>query len=298
MAKSDIITSTIHAKDIDISVITSVHNEDFFSLTDIARYKNPEFPADVIKNWLRVRSTIEYLGLWEQLHNPNFKLVEFDQFKNEAGSNSFVLSPQKWVTSTNAIGIVSKSGRYNGGTFAHKDIAFEFASWVSPEFKLYVIQDYQRLKSEDSHRLALDWNVKRLLSKANYKIHTDAIKKNLIPPNLHKQKQPYIYASEADILNLALFGKTASEWRKENPDKKGENIRDCASIEQLLVLANLENINALLIESGISKEERLLKLNAIAINQMTALSENKSVTRLSDLHNQPQALLENHNKNE
>lgn len=298
MAKSDIIISTIHAKDIDISVITSANTEDYFSLTDIARYKNPEFPADVVKNWLRVRSTIEYLGLWEQLHNPNFKLVEFDQFKNEAGSNAFVLSPQKWITSTNAIGIVSKSGRYNGGTFAHKDIAFEFASWVSPEFKLYVIQDYQRLKSDEGHRLALDWNVKRLLSKANYKIHTDAIKKNLIPPNLQKQKQSYIYASEADILNLALFGKTAAEWRKENPDKKGENIRDGASIEQLLVLANLESINALLIESGVAKEERLLKLNAIAINQMTALSENKSVSRLNDLHNQPQTLLENHNQNE
>ena len=286
------VKSTIHAKDVDISVITYINNEDYISLTDIARYKNPEFPADVVKNWLRVRSTIEFLGLWEQLHNPDFKLVEFDQFKNEAGSNSFVLSPQKWISSTNAIGITSKSGRYNGGTYAHKDIAFEFASWVSPEFKLYVIQDYQRLKSDESHRLALDWNVKRLISKANYKIHTDAIKKNLIPPDISSKKQGYIYASEADILNLALFGKTAAEWRKENPDKKSENIRDYATIEQLLVLANLENTNALLIEQGVSKEKRLQQLNAIAINQMITLSGNRSVAQLNDLHNQPKLLEE------
>lgn len=292
MPKKTVVNSTIHAKDVEISVITSVDNEDYISLTDIARYRNPEFPADVVKNWLRVRSTIEYLGLWEQLHNPKFKLVEFDQFKNEAGANSFVLSPQKWIKSTNAIGMVSKSGRYNGGTFAHKDIAFEFASWVSPEFKLYVIQDYQRLKADESHRLALDWNVKRLLSKANYKIHTDAIKENLIPPEITKKQQGIIYASEADLLNVALFGKTAAQWRAENPDKKGENIRDNATIEQLLVLANLETLNAVMIEDGLSQGERLKKLNEKAISQLTTLADNKSVRELENLHNQPNLLPE------
>lgn len=292
MSKNTKIKSTIHAKDIDISVVTSLNNEDYISLTDIAKYRDEENPRYIIQNWMRTRSSVEFLGLWEELNNPNFNRVEFDAFKNEAGANSFVLTPQKWIDKTNAIGIISKSGRYNGGTYAHKDIAFEFASWVSPEFKLYVIQDYQRLKSEESHRYALDWNVKRLLSKANYKIHTDAIKQNLIPPNVTKAQQGYIYASEADILNVALFGKTAAEWRNENPDKKGENIRDYATIEQLLVLANLENTNALLIEQGISQGERLKQLNAIAIQQLTTLSDNKSVKDLNNLHNQPKMLLD------
>ena len=293
MPNNSDVKSKIHAKDIEISVISSAKKDDYISLTDIARYKNPEFPADVVKNWLRVRSTIEYLGLWEQLHNPGFKLVEFDQFKNKAGENSFVLSPQKWVSSTNAIGIISKSGRYNGGTYAHRDIAFEFASWISPEFKLYVIQDYQRLKSDESHRYALDWNVKRLLSKANYRIHTDAIKQNLIPPEVTGRQQSFIYANEADLLNIALFGKTATEWRNENPDKKGENIRDYATIEQLLVLANLENTNALLIEQGLPPELRLKKLNEIAIQQLTTLTKNKSVEKLKALDGKPQLPDEN-----
>ena len=291
MGKESNIKSTIHAKDVDISVITFVDNEDYISLTDISKYRNNEFPSYVIQNWLRNKSTIEYLGLWEQLHNPDFNYLEFEAIKNEAGTNSFVLTPKKWIEATNAIGIKSKQGRY-ANTYAHKDIAFEFASWVSPEFKLYVIQDYQRLKADESHKHALDWNVKRLISKANYKIHTNAIKENLIPPNISGKKQGYIYASEADILNLALFGKTAAEWREENPDIKGENIRDYATIEQLLVLANLENTNALFIEQGLSKEERLQRLNAIAINQMTTLSGNKSVAELNNLHNQPKALLE------
>ena len=289
MAKGENFKSTIHAKDVEISIVTSINNDDYISLTDIARYKNPEFPADVIKNWLRVRSTIEFLGLWEQLHNPNFKLVEFDQFKIESGSNSFVLSPQKWIKTTNAIGIVSKSGRY-GGTYADKDIAFEFASWVSPEFKLYIIQDYQRLKSEKSHQDALDWNVKRLLSKANYRIHTDAIKQNLIPPDVSKINQSRIYANEADLLNVALFGKTASEWRNENPDKKNENIRDYATIEQLLVLSNLESMNALLIEKGVSQDERLKQLNSTAIQQLKSLTNNKSVHELDKLNNETKFL--------
>ena len=289
MAKGENFKSTIHAKDVEISIVTSINNEDYISLTDIAKYKNPEFPADVIKNWLRVRSTIEFLGLWEQLYNQNFKLVEFDQFKIESGSNSFVLSPQKWIKTTNAIGIVSKSGRY-GGTYAYKDIAFEFASWVSPEFKLYIIQDYQRLKSEKSHQDTLDWNVKRLLSKANYRIHTDAIKQNLIPPDVSKINQSRIYANEADLLNVALFGKTASEWRNENPDKKNENIRDYATIEQLLVLSNLESLNALLIEKGVLQGERLKQLNSTAIQQLKSLTNNKSVHKLDKLNNETKSL--------
>ena len=225
------------------------------------------------------------MGLWEQLNNPNFNMVDFDQFKNDAGSNAFVMSPQKWIKSTNAIGIISKSGRYGGGTFAHKDIAFEFASWLSPEFKLYIIKDYQRLKEDEGHRLALDWNVKRILASANYRIHTDAIKENLIPPELPKQQQGFVYADEADVLNVALFGKTARQWKQENPDAKG-NMRDYATIEQLLVLSNMENINALLIEQNMSQQERLEKLHATAIQQMKTISGSKSARELNYMHNQ------------
>lgn len=278
----DLIKSTIQANGTSITVLTTLDNEDYISLTDIAKYKNPEFPADVVKNWMRVRSTIEFLGLWEQMHNENFKLVEFDQFKIAAGSNSFVLSPQKWINTTNAIGIVSKSGRYGGGTFAHKDIAFEFASWLSPEFKLYVIQDYQRLKSDESHRLSYDWSVKRILSKANYRIHTDAIKRSLIPPQLSRQQQGFIYAEEADVLNVALFGKTAKQWREENPTLKG-NIRDYANIEQLLVLTNLENINAVYIDQGKPQSERLALLNQLAIYQLSTLTSSNGAKRLKKM---------------
>lgn len=278
IANNDI-KSVIHAKDTDIAVISAVGQEDYISLTDIARYRSDE-PKDVIKNWLRSKSTIEYLGLWEQLNNPNFKGVEFDSFRNEAGANAFTLSPQKWISATNAIGIISKSGRY-GGTFAHKDIAFEFASWVSPEFKLYIIKDYQRLKSDEAYKQALDWNVKRLISKANYKIHTDAIKQNLIPPDISAKRQGFVYASEADVLNVAIFGMTAAEWRKANPELTG-NMRDHATIEQLLVLSNLESINAMLIETGISREERAIQLNKIAISQMKALSDNASVKQIKE----------------
>lgn len=279
-----LVKSKLVAKETEISLFTTPENEDYISLTDIAKQKNQEFPADVIKNWLRIRSTIEFLGLWEQLHNPNFKLVDFDQFRNAAGSNAFVLSPQKWIITTNAIGIVSSSGRY-GGTFAHKDIAFEFASWISPEFKLYIIQDYQRLKSDESYQLAYDWSVKRILSKANYRIHTDAIKENLIPPNITKKQEGFIYADEADLLNVALFGKTASQWRKENPGVRG-NIRDMATIEQLLVLTNMENANALFIKQGKSQRERLVLLNAIARQQISTLTGTKSVDELNKLNNQ------------
>ncbi len=252
---------------------------DFISLTDIAKLKNKEAPADVVKNWMRTFSTIEFLGLWEKINNLNFKLVEFDQFKNEAGSNSFVLSPQKWVETTDAIGIISKSGRYGGGTFAHKDIAFEFASWISAEFKLFLIKEFQRLKEEENQRLALGWDIKRTLAKINYKIHTDAIKAHLIPLQLNKQAANIVYATEADVLNMALFGKTAKEWRDKNSDNEG-NIRDYADVTQLVVLANLEGINAELIRRGLPQNERLLLLNEIAILQMRSLIGNASMKKL------------------
>jgi len=252
--------------------ISNKNQEDFISITDIAKYKSPDAPADVVKNWLRSRNTIELLGLWEKLNNPDFKLVEFDQFRNEAGFNHFVLSPKKWIAVTNAIGIQSKSGRY-GGTFAHKDIAFEFASWVSVEFKLYLIKEFQRLKEDESN--SLDWDVKRMLTKINYRIHTDAIKENLIPHELNKKQIQFVYASEADVLNMALFGTTAKQWRNSNTDKKG-NIRDYANVAQLVCLANLENINALLIKENIVQTDRLIKLNQIAIEQMKLLATNTS----------------------
>ena len=280
------VESVIHADGVDIAVVTTVgKEEDYISLTDMARHKNPIAPKDVVKNWLRLRSTIDFLGLWEELNNPNFKGVEFDSFKSHAGENACTLSPQQWVKATNAIGIVSKSGRYGGGTYAHKDIAFEFASWLSPEFKLYIIKDYQRLKEDEGHRLALDWNVKRILAKANYRIHTDAIKMNLIPPELPRVQQGYVYADEADVLNVALFGKTAKQWKQENPGTKG-NMRDFASIEQLLVLANLENINALLIEQGIPQQERLEKLHATALYQIETITDSKSARMLNTMHDQ------------
>ena len=227
---------------------------------------------------MRNRSTIEFLGLWEQLNNPDFKLVEFDQFKNEAGANSFVLSPQKWIETTHAAGLISKSGR-SGGTYAHKDIAFEFASWVSAEFKLYIIKDYQRLKTDENGRLSLKWNVNRVISKINYKIHTDAIKENLIPHSVTPKQQAFTYANEADMLNVALFGKTAREWKDENPDLKG-NMRDEATIQQLIVLSNLESMNAELIKQGIPQDQRLLMLNKMAIEQMTSILGSSSIKSL------------------
>jgi hypothetical protein len=220
---------------------------------------------------MRGKDTIEFLGLWEQLHNPDFKPIEFDRFRKEAGYNAFTLSPQKWIENTNAIGIVSKSGRY-GGTFAHSDIAFEFASWISAEFKLYIIKDYKRLKNDESSKLSLGWNLNREISKLNYRIHTDAIKENLIPPELTPYQISITYASEADVLNVALFGITAKQWRDKNPDKSG-NIRDYASLNQLLVLANMESYNAILIEQGKPQPERLQLLNKLAIRQLEKIEE-------------------------
>jgi hypothetical protein len=269
MAKK-LIQETIYAKGLEISIYTEDFQNEFISLTDIARYKSDE-PKDVIKNWMRSKDTIEFLGLWEQLHNDLFKGVEFDSFRNQAGSNAFTLSPQKWIESTNAIGIVSKSGR-NGGTFAHSDIAFEFASWISAEFKLYIIKDYKRLKIDESSRLSLGWNLNREISKLNYRIHTDAIKENLVPLQLTPYQISMTYASEADVLNVALFGMTAKQWRDENTQKNG-NIRDYAKLNQLLVLANMESYNAILIEQGRPQPERLQLLNRLAIRQLEKIQE-------------------------
>jgi len=242
---------------------------DYISLTDIARYKETEHTDTVIQNWLRNRNTVELLGFWEILNNPNFNPLEFEGFRRQTGLNSFVLTPKRWIEATNAIGIVSKAGRY-GGTFAHRDIAMEFASWISIEFKLYVIKEFQRLKEEENSRLKLEWNLQRTLAKVNYHIHTDAIKENLIPKEVTKKQMQLIYADEADLLNIALFGITAKEWREVHPNKEG-NIRDEATLEQLVVLSNLESINALLIRQGLSQVERLVELNKTAIAQMKTL---------------------------
>ena len=270
---------TINVKGKEI-VIFSQNAEEYISLTDIARYKNPNEPKDVVKNWLRSKSTIEFLGMWEEINNPDFKGVEFDSFLRQAGSNAFVLSPQKWIEKTDAAGLISRSGK-GGGTFAHKDIAFEFASWVSAEFKLYLIKEFQRLKVEENERLRLGWDVKRELVKINYKIHTDAIKENLIPPEISDRDAKMIYASEADVLNVALFGMTANEWKERNKDKEG-NMRDYANVIQLVVLANLEALNSEFIKEELSQEERLIRLNKIAISQMKSLVETKRVKQIGD----------------
>jgi len=267
----------IEVKGTEITIFKG-DTEDFISLTDIARYKDAANMDTIIQNWLRNRNTIELLGFWEQLYNPNFKPLEFEGFRKEAGLNSFVLTPKRWIETTNAIGIISKSGRY-GGTFAHKDIAFEFASWISIEFKLYIIKEFQRLKEEETNRLKLDWNLQRTLAKVNYTIHTDAIKERLIPEKLTVKQTSLIYASEADLLNMALFGKTAADWRAGNPDAKG-NMRDDATLEQLVVLSNLESINAVLIRQGLNQSERLTQLNQIAITQMTSLVNNANLKKL------------------
>ncbi|MFA4839283.1 MAG: KilA-N domain-containing protein [Candidatus Neomarinimicrobiota bacterium] len=259
----------------EISII-SRKQEDYISLTDMAKYRNKDDPFAIINNWMRGRGTIEFLGLWEKLSNPDFKPLEFERFKSEAGSNYFVLSPQRWIASTHAIGIISKSGRY-GGTYAHTDIAFEFATWISSEFKLYLIKEFQRLKDEEHRQLG--WDIRRNLTKINYRIHTDAVKENLIPPELTPRQTNLIYASEADVLNMALFGMTATEWRDSHPGEKG-NIRDYANMSQLVCLSNLENLNALFIRENAPQAERLRKLNQIAIHQMKLLTDDPSIKRL------------------
>ena len=268
----------ITIKNIDID-ITGIGDDDFVSLTDMAKIKNPDFPADVIKNWMRLRVTIEYLGIWEQINNPNFNMVEFDQFKNQSGHNYFVMTPTKWVKNTNAIGFKTKSGKYGGGTFAHRDIALEFASWISPEVKLYIIKEFQRLKIQESEQI--EWQGKRLLTKLNYLIHTDAVKEYLVPIELSSQQKSYIYANEADLLNVALFGKTAKEWRDINPTKEG-NIRDYSNTIELAILSNLEYLNSMLITQKQSQQERLVLLNKEANREKDLFNKNniKSISRI------------------
>nr|DAM07485.1 MAG TPA: KilA-N domain [Bacteriophage sp.] len=266
----------INALGVQIGVSSTGTRDDYISLTDIARYKSEE-PKMVIQNWMRNRNTIEFLGVWEGLHNPDFKGIEFDAFRKEAGLNSFTMTPTKWISATNAKGVKVKRG-HGGGTYAHVDIAFEFASWISPEFKLYIIKDYQRLKSDENSRLSLEWNEKRLFTKINYRIHTDAVKENLAP-NIKGKGGKFVYATEADVLNVALFGRTAKQWRDENPDKPG-NLRDGATLHQLIVLANLESMNAQLIKEGRSRQERAEYLNAMAREQLSALADNPTVKAL------------------
>jgi hypothetical protein len=267
----------LNVKGRDIAIFNK-EETDYICITDIARYKDANRTDYIIQNWLRNRNTIEFLGIWEHLNNPDFKPIEFDGFRKQAGLNSFILTAKQWIEKTNAIGIFSKSGRY-GGTYAHKDIAFEFASWVSVEFKLYLIKEFQRLKEQELQQLG--WDIRRNLTKINYRIHTDAIKTNLIPPELSPQQINFIYASEADLLNMALFGKTAKQWRDENPDHKG-NIRDEANVSQLVCLANLETLNAHFIHQGLPQPERLKSLNQTAIHQMKLLLADRNVKQLED----------------
>jgi hypothetical protein len=274
MAKNKIIT----VKGTQIAIFRENSKDEYISLTDIARYRDAERSDYILQNWLRNRSTIEFVGLWEKFNNPNFNSIEFDGIKNQAGSNSFSLTPKRWIETTNAIGIISKTGKY-GGTFAHRDIAFEFATWISAEFKFYFIKEFQRLKEDENDRLKLEWNLQRTLAKVNYHIHTDAIKENLIPKELNKYQINFVYANEADMLNMALFGMTAKQWRDANPKTEG-NIRDVSNIEQLVVLSNMESINAVLIHQGLKQSERLLQLNIIAISQMKSLIGNRQLKKL------------------
>ena len=282
LVKKEIAKTNINVNNNNVSVIR-IGDVDYISLTDLARYKNPIEPKDVVKNWLRAKTNIEFLALWEKMNNPNVKGVEIDTFKNEAGTHYFTMSPQRWIKETNAIGIVSKSGN-NGGTYAHPDIAFEFASWISPEFSLYLIKEFERLKKNEGYQNKIEWSVRRELAKTNYRIHTDSIKSNIIPILTEKQKQ-YVYANEADILNVALFGMTAKEWKDKNPNLNG-NMRDYANVLQLVILSNLENINAELIKQQLTQKERLIRLNEIAKDQFRILDNNNGIKRIEGLENQ------------
>lgn len=268
-----VVKDKIHAKGIDIGIYTTDFESEFISLTDIAKYKNEDDPRFAIQNWMRNRNTIEFLGVWEELHNKDFNRVQFEAVKNEAGLNRFVMTPTKWIEQMDAIGITSKAGRY-GGTYAHSDIAMSFATWISPEFQLYIMKDYRRLKTDENSRLSLNWNLNREISKLNYKIHTDAIKENLTPLDLTPKQISYKYASEADMLNVVLFGMTAKEWKDKNPDNKG-NMRDFATINQLLVLANLESYNAVLIRQRKSQDERMIELRKLVVQQLQTLESIK-----------------------
>jgi hypothetical protein len=271
-------SKTINVKGTEIIILSENDKDEYISLTGIARYRDAERSDYILQNWLRTKSTIEFVGLWEQFNNPDFNSIEFDGIKNQAGSNSFSLTPKRWIEATNAKGIISKTGKY-GGTFAHRDIAFEFATWISAEFKFYFIKEFQRLKEDENERLQLNWNLQRTLAKVNYRIHTDAIKEIIIPKLVGQKETNLVYANEADLLNVALFGKTALQWRTENVTAKG-NIRDEASIEQLVVLSNMESINAVLIHNGLNQTERLIQLNKMAITQMKSLLQNSTIKKL------------------
>lgn len=277
--KQEIVNSEINVKDTRIKILL-IDNKEYISLTDLARYANPEEPKIPIQTWMRNKEVIAYLGLWEKLNNENFKGHEFTTFENAAGRNSFYMSPQKWIKETNAVGIISKSG-HNGGTYACSDIALEFASWLSPEFKLYVIQEFERLKKQEAYQYKLDWSANRMLAKANYRIQTDSIKENIVPKLTERQKQ-YVYAEEADVLNVALFGMTAKEWREQNPNLSG-NIRDYTDLKHLLILCNLENTNAELINDNVPQSVRIEKLNNSAIRQMKILQKDKTIKELEEL---------------
>ena len=281
---SEIVRAEINVKNLKISIL-HVNNIDYISLTDLARFQNSSDPSFTVKNWLRRVSTIDYIGLWEQLHNKEFNLVEFDQIKTEYGKNSFAMSPSQWIKRTNAIGIISKGGRYSIGTFAHPDIAFEFASWLSPEFKLYLITEFERLKNKESYQYKLEWSANRLLSKVNYLVHTDAVKEIIVPKLTEKQKR-FIYANEADVLNVALFGMTAKEWREQNQELAlNGNMRDYTDLLHLIILNNLENSNAEMIKLGIPQQERLIKLNESARRQIELLKNNNRINELEILQN-------------
>ncbi len=260
----------LNVKGLEVSIYTEDFQNEYISLTDIAKYRNADDPRFIIQNWMRNRDTIEFLGLWEMLHNVDFNRVQFEAVKMEAGTNRFVMTPTKWIEQTSAKGIISKAGRYGGGTYAHSDIAMEFASWISAEFKLYLMKDYQRLKFDENSRLSLSWNLHREISKLNYRVHTDAIQQSLLPPELTKEQASYVYADEADMLNVVVWGQTAKQWRGNNPNKKG-NIRDYASLQQLLVLANIESYNAILISQGLSQPQRVQELRKVAVIQLRAL---------------------------
>ncbi len=277
--EKDFIKAQMKVKDRLVNVIR-IGKVDYISLTDLARYKNPIEPKDVIKNWLRGKANIEFLALWEQIHNPDLKGVEIDAFKSEAGTHYFTMSPKRWIKETNAIGIISKSGN-NGGTYAHPDIAFEFASWISPEFNLYLITEFERLKQNESYHNKIEWSVRRELAKTNYRIHTDSIKENIVP-TLTEEQELFIYANEADILNVALFGMTAKEWKEKNPNTEG-NMRDYANILQLVILSNLENINSEMIAQGVGQRERLERLNTIAKKQYSILQNNNGIKKIEEL---------------
>ena len=281
---SEIVRAEINVKNLKISIL-HVNNIDYISLTDLARFQNSSDPSFTVKNWLRRVSTIDYIGLWEELHNKEFNLVEFDQIKTEYGKNSFAMSPSQWIKRTNAIGIISKGGRYSIGTFAHPDIAFEFASWLSPEFKLYLITEFERLKNKESYQYKLEWSANRLLSKVNYLVHTDAVKEIIVPKLTEKQKR-FIYANEADVLNVALFGMTAKEWREQNQELALDgNMRDYTDLLHLIILNNLENSNAEMIKLGIPQQERLIKLNESARRQIELLKNNNRINELEILQN-------------